>query len=154
MGVVVKNKTEYNWEYKLKALVVLRDNNFNATKTSKELGITPNTLRTWKARYGARVYGDIDKRVPNANKEYGIALTNVGEEMKDLHTNFLRKAMDVKLKALERLESLLKTEKNTSRVTEAIRLLHEISSDKPTDGDGASTVNTYINYIKQTYQIK
>ena len=147
MGVKVEKKPKvYNWEDKLQALILLRDNNFNAKKTANELGIAHVTLRMWKSRYGAKVYGDIDKRVPNPNKEYGIALTNIGEEMKGLHTDFIRRAMNVKIKALERLEKLLKTEKNTSKVTEAIRLLHEISSDKPTNGEEAGTVNTYINY--------
>ena len=149
-----KNVKDFTWEDKIQALVLLRENNFNGKKTAEQLGVSPSTLKTWKSRYGDRVYRDMAKVVPS-NKEYGVAFSSIAIYMKDYNVRFIKKALSVKMKALEKLEKLLEKEKNTSKVTEAIRLLHEISTDNsPGDSEEGKVINNYINYIKEIYQIK
>ncbi len=149
-----KNTKEFTWEDKIQALVLLRENNFNGKKTAEEVGVSHSTLKTWKSRYGDKVYRDMAEAVPT-NKEYGVAFSSISAFMKDSNVKFIKKALSVKMKALEKLEKLLDKESNTSKVTEAIRLLHEISTDKsPGDSGDEKVVNNYINYIKEIYQIK
>ena len=149
-----KNVKDFTWEDKIQALILLRENSFNGKRTAEQLGVSHSTLKTWKSRYGDKVYRDLGQVVPS-NKEYGVAFSSIAGVMKDSNIRFIKKALSVKMKALEKLETLLEKEKNTSKVTEAIRLLHEISTDNsPGDSGDEKVVNNYINYIKEIYQIK
>jgi transposase-like protein len=155
-----KKRTGKDWTVKerLEALVLLRNNNFNLSKTSKEIGgVTVNTLKKWKTKYGEQAYKDLDEILPPIRKdrEYKVSLMKVSGDLRERNIKFINKSYDLKMKTLDRLKMLLPKETNMSRVTEALKLLHEISADpSTTPGDESSKSNVYLQQIKNIYNLK
>jgi hypothetical protein len=68
--------------------------------------------------------------------------------------DFVEDVILAKKLTLQQLVKLIPKEKNLSRVTEALKLLHEMSTEIDPLSENGKTVNNYINVIKEMYQIK
>lgn len=85
-------KKKYTDKEKVEAILILKENGFNFSQTSKQLGLNTNTLKGWYNKFGYRITQEIDNndQVQETVQEYA--------EEKD---NFLRDVYDTKKETLD-----------------------------------------------------
>jgi transposase-like protein len=139
-----------SWKEKEEALKMLIDNRYNYKLTSEQTGIPAATLRTWKNRYINGVLEAVKQEVDKFQEEVMVATKTI--EM--MTGQFVEDVNLAKTLTLKQLVKLIPKEKNLSRVTEALKLLHEISSGVDPLSNEGKVVNNYISIIKEMYKIK
>jgi transposase-like protein len=139
-----------SWHEKENVLKILLSNNYDYKLTSEQTGVPQNTLRTWRKRYINGVKDAIKEQVDKFESEVVVAAKTV-ELVKN---DFVEDVILAKKLTLQQLVKLIPKEKNLSRVTEALKLLHEMSTEIDPLSENGKTVNNYINVIKEMYQIK
>lgn len=146
-------------EEKFKALEILRNNNFDLKKTSEELGINFETLKTWDRRYGRKVYTELDEEAYKDIKQITeevepVPKTKPKKKKEEKGDAFIIETKDAKMRALKRLQILIPREKNMARLANTLEILHKItSSEGIKDVEENKTVNNYLNMIKSQYNI-
>ena len=119
----------YAWEDKIKALVLLKENKFNVDKTAKEFGANRLTIMSWRDKYAEIVYKDLEARGEglHLNETYDAALTEVAQEIKTTHKDFISNVLETKIVAIDKIKKMLPDEKNLDRVNNVLKTLHDIT---------------------------
>lgn len=117
----------YTEEEKIEVLKLVEANDFNYYKTSKATGIHQSTIKKWADKMGKEVWNR------ERRKEIIQKIEDRLAERKEL---FATQAFDLKIKFVQRLETMLEGENNMDNITKALKLLHEIS-DPNSDVDEA-----------------
>lgn len=143
------------WRDKIKALVLLKENDFNVRKTAKQVGVNYNTIVDWKKKYSEQIYKDLDEGGEglHLNETYDAALTIVAEEIKSSHEDFISEVLKTKIITIERTKLLVKQEKDLSKVTSTLKILHEITN-ADTLKDDKGKADTYIAFLTDVYNLK
>lgn len=138
-----KKRNRYSLEDKMKALIVLRENNYNYRLTSKETGVAAVTLENWYCKH--------KKDLENISVTKAIA-EKAEIDATRLKTKFLEKhyasLSDLTELAVTRIKQLIPKEKRLSSVTDALKVLLDYST-KLSDSDEEKG-KTEINFIQQT----
>lgn len=122
---------DYTDKQKADALTILAQNNFNLMRTEKETGISRITLRKWKNsdEYVCRKMREIHKHKTD------VLLPTVGEKtaeeavapVRDMVAEFQSRAKKVMLDGVDRIEFLMTSEKDITKVAYALRTLSELT---------------------------
>jgi len=144
--------TLYSWDEKVEALTILKAFNFNYERAVKETGISAGTLRQWKKRYADKIFDDIKKNLQFVNPviPYNAGIKKATHDLKIGNENFFNKAWETKERTLDKLKELIEKEKNLSRVVEALKVLHEITT-KDIESDDPKIQNNYMLFVKEQY---
>lgn len=124
---------DYTDKQKAEALTVLAQNDFNLTRTEKETGISRITLRKWKNsdEYVCRKMREIHQ------KKSAVLLPIVGEKtaeeavapVREVVAEFKTRAKKVMMDGIDRMEILITSEKDITKVAYAIKTLSELTGE-------------------------
>lgn len=151
-GDVAKVKIMYTEEQRIQAVKMLRDNGFDYKATSRELGISTDTLRSWKCRYQNVI--DLSPECVVAQKvELDLAMV----KLNFVSENY--RAMDELAKAsIERALTLVKSEEDLGKVNGTIKIITDFMAkmngvDEQKRPESGMTVNVIKESILQLNQI-
>lgn len=145
----------YAWEDKIKALVLLKENKFNVDKTAKQFGANRLTIMSWRDKYADIVYKDLEARGEglHLNETYDAALTDVAQEIKKTHEDFVSKVLKTKIVAIDKIKKMLPDEKNLDRVNNVLKTLHDITI-ADSHAEDSNDTNTFITFLMDVYNLK
>lgn len=138
-----KTRKQYSLEDKMKALIVLRDNNYNYRATSRETGVATVTLENWYCKH--------KKDLENISVTKAIAekaeIDAVRLKAKFLENHF-QSLSELTESTVNRIKDLIPKEKNLKNLTETLKVLLDYSA-KISDRDEEKG-KTEISFIQQT----
>lgn len=120
---------KYDESYRVRALLLLQHNGFNQKKTCEELGLNNRTLMRWRNLYGSQVFNtdDLtsdDKGLIPIQREKQIK--TLRSQILDKEEDFLEVVYQARELSLNKGIELLETEKDLKKVTDFMRIAHEI----------------------------
>lgn len=138
-----RTRNQYTLEEKIKALIVLRENNYNYRATSKETGVACVTLENWYCKH--------KKDLENISVTKAIAekaeIDAVRLKAKFLEKHF-QSLSELTESTVKRIKDLIPKEKNLKNLTETLKVLLDYSA-KISDTDEEKG-KTEISFIQQT----
>ncbi len=145
------NRTKFNMPFKRKALLILKNNNFNYKMTSQILGdVAPPTLRKWRSRYGEEVYNSPGEKESVRHLQAELAYKD-GADIREA-------ASENAALIMRELRRRLSEDANKIPIKDLIALWKEIGPfilpkfDKDKDGGAGETVEERFNlFIQNTY---
>lgn len=138
-----RTRNQYTLEEKIKALIVLRENNYNYRATSKETRVATATLENWYCKH--------KKDLENISVTKAIAekaeIDAVRLKAKFLEKHF-QSLSELTESTVKRIKDLIPKEKNLKNLTETLKVLLDYSA-KISDTDEEKG-KTEISFIQQT----
>ena len=137
-----------NWSEakKVDAVALFKKNNFDEKITANELGVAATTLRLWVRQQ------NVTK--PNLTLEQRASDIEIIYGELD-HDEFTIDAFKTKHLALKRLRFLIETEKDTRRLVDAIKLLHDIAAPPiDVENKGVSLVDLFMDMQNEVNNAK
>jgi transposase-like protein len=159
-----KNKS-YTKKQKVEALLILKGNNFDVTKTARQIGVSKKTLSNWRDLYGDEVYDGLDgllregqdKAVDNIRKqiadpELRVDIIEAAKRLAATEEDFIQSLSLVRFQALNKISELLSTNDNLRDVVEAAKVLNELRGGGGIAETGfASRERTFMDMVKEQY---
>jgi len=145
----------YAWEDKIKALVLLKENDNNVNKTAKQFKVNRLTLIAWRDQYGDSVYKDLEARGEglHLNETYDAALTGVAQKIRETHEDFVSKVLETKILTIDKVKSMIPAEKDLNKVNNVLKTLHDITMADSQKDDSQNT-NTFMAFLIDVYNLK
>lgn len=151
------NSHAYSKEYKIKALLLLKNNNYNLTKTCKQLGVPIQTLSRWRNQIGVEVFREDEKQTRVIASEHVPAsdipseVQRAKEEISQVSTKIFEIASNAEQELIERIRLVAKDSSNLDHLSRCLKVIHEIVTGKPAEGDEglkvANQTNSYYQLI-------
>jgi len=143
-----KVKKRFTEGEKLRAIIMLRDNNFNKDLTADMLGINVQTLERWIRDHGAKIETNYVRVSDLVKVEAGDSIST---DLDIRHKAFLHELFTTKNVALSRLKEVVLRETNLSKITEALSLLHDMTSSMAPDDSQKKTLSDFLSQMKAEY---
>ncbi len=152
-------KIKYSFKQKVSALKLLRENDFNYSKTAREHTLVYKTIQRWEQSIGDAVFylldkynGDVTSVTEGEVQEQLGSVTD--SEMKEDFSNqsFYKLVREVRMIALKRLGYLLPRERDINSIIAALKLLIEISKSDTNKEDNEETeMNKFLESLVEKY---
>lgn len=115
-------RNNYSYEERRRAVEVVLDNNMNYSDAERITGIMRATLRKWVTMYSSVIVPDLEAR-----ESIALVMTKTGQEVQEAFPEEIIKTKSV---LLQRINQLAPTEQDMRKLTDALEILHNISTEK------------------------
>lgn len=141
-----RRKNPYTHDFKVDALLKLRDNNMDIAVTAKELGIKSPELSKWKFELGKTVYAADNKLVRTNLREINNMIEKSRKNLIITNNEILERSVECQYEVIERIKEVVKSTNNLFALSSALKILHEITTHKMAMGDDGQV------HVSQTNQ--
>jgi hypothetical protein len=140
----------YGLSEKMDALAILRNNDFNFTKTSKEVGASIPSIRAWHNKYG--------KQMKEESEKVEAAMVESSTKIQEHKKDFMAEVYDTKLLIVKRVQDLIPSAKSIRILSDALAVLHsmELAEANPvgTILSGDSNRDFILNFVSNQLSIE
>ena len=160
-GKKIDNKLKYSFLDRVKALALLRENDYNQRKTGLALGMNMTTIGNWRRNGGLVIYDLFDKAGGDPEKvdedDFNRIMefnTRTEDEEVLSELEFQRLVMQAKAIAVKRLKLKLKNEKSSRILADSLKILNEMGEGVEPVGDSKKLKNAddYATWLIDSYK--
>jgi len=120
------NQKRYTYQAKILTLRILEQNDFIFLRTEKMTGIRRQTIKVWAEIYGNEVF--------SGKSPVEQALEVIDRELKQNDLEILITASTALMVTMQRIITIVDSEKNLVRLAKVLKILHEITNDMEQSG--------------------
>lgn len=138
----MRGNRKYDKTFIAEVLLILKANEFNYSRTSKETAVATNTIKSWlKSEIGAEVLKE-DRQITQRRKksireqarerkkketeEFREYIKLRSDELERSNEDFIKRSLDLRTEISKRLLTMIEAERNVKILVEALSTIDEI----------------------------
>jgi hypothetical protein len=141
----------YPFEKITEVLLLLRDNDFNYSKTKEETGIAHATIKRWMEKYGKGIYDAELRTLPDPLKQKKAEVISEQKEVREKMNSLAMKIMDVAAAKLQDDDFVKKIGPKDLGVLIKEVVPFIIPKFEDGDKDGKNYTQVFNNFVNNTY---
>ena len=145
-------RTKHSFTMIKKVLFVLRDNNFNLAKTSREQKVSVALIKKWRDEYANEVWDTTPVIPPDPLKIAKAAVINEGEETRHKVGKLVDKVLEILMDRMENPDELKKMSAKDLTLLLDKTLQYKLPKFDDGNDDGGKNYNSvFTTFISNTY---